>query len=447
VQTDQFAVLAALVVAANLVLLGALLLPRLRGASTRSAAPEAGQQEAIGPDDGRDPESPVSALYERVVRVVAQLFIGAALVVITVSGQLDRPVIYVVLALGAFLIVLGQDVLPARLLGRWRFGLEALAAVLFVSALVYLTGGHDSPFFFGYVLLLAAASLWSSGVAPLLLSLASSAAYLAAVLLAPNAVPMSVDVAGRLALNLVALALISYLASVIAGEHRQAREAALRLSHLDQMTRLFNRGHVRSALDQEIRRAARTNRPFAVLMVDLDDLKPVNDRFGHDAGDRLLRAVAGAVRNGIRATDTAARYGGDEFLLVLPETDLDGALRVAEKLRADIGRLAVSEDGSSIRISASFGLVTYPDDGRTADELIRRADLAMYEAKRRGRDQVVRYARQGPPKVALSVGDRSPWPDDVGQRTPAGSEADEPMTDPFTPPAQSAGGRHPLGGG
>jgi diguanylate cyclase (GGDEF)-like protein len=129
-------------------------------------------------------------------------------------------------------------------------------------------------------------------------------------------------------------------------------------------------------------------------MFDLDGLKAANDRFGHASGDTLLRAVADTLRGDIRVTDVAARWGGDEFVMLLPETDLKGAMLVADKVRIDIGRLALPHDGLVIRTSASIGLVTYPDDGRSSTELMRGADLAMYEAKRRGRNQVVRFARE-----------------------------------------------------
>jgi diguanylate cyclase (GGDEF)-like protein len=153
-------------------------------------------------------------------------------------------------------------------------------------------------------------------------------------------------------------------------------------------------------------------------MLDLDGLKAANDRFGHDSGDRLLQAVAEILRGDVRVTDVAARYAGDEFVLLLPETDLAGALRVAEKVRVDISRLALPHNGSLIRTSASIGVVSYPDDGRTFAELMRRADLAMYEAKRRGRDQIVHYMREttmaAPPPArataAPAVPPQSPGP-------------------------------------
>jgi diguanylate cyclase (GGDEF)-like protein len=338
-------------------------------------------------------------LYQRMVRVVSYLFIAAVAAIETLTGDAtSRAPVYVLLVTGILLLVLFQDLLPATSMARWRLPLEAAATIAFLTVLIMLTGGITSPYFFGYILLLGAGSLWARGLGPPILAAVTAIAYLFAVIIASGPILLTADGAGRVAFNLVALGLVTYVAWGIGREQRRAREEALRLSRFDHLTGLYSRSFFTSTVEREIQRAARTGRPFAMLMFDLDGLKAANDRFGHDTGDRLLQAVADVLRGDIRVTDVAARYAGDEFVLLLPETDLAGALRVAEKLRVDISRLALSNDGSLIRTSASIGLVTYPEDGRTWSELIRRADLAMYEAKRRGRDQIVHYAHQ--PAVA-----------------------------------------------
>ena len=146
-----------------------------------------------------------------------------------------------------------------------------------------------------------------------------------------------------------------------------------------------------------------------MLMLDLDDLKPVNDTFGHQWGDRLLRAVADTIRHTIRFTDAAARYGGDEFVVLLPETDAAGGYVVAEKLRRDIAALTLRAADRNVRSSVSVGLVTYPDDGATIEQLVAAADVAMYESKRRGKNRIVGYQtrteRDAPrPSTSRSVG-------------------------------------------
>jgi len=313
-----------------------------------------------------------------------------------VSGALDQTAIIVLLAFGLILIELFQDVLPAAALGRWRLPLEAAIVLVFVTLLIGMTGGHESPYFFGYILLVGAAAMSASDIGAAVLAIISSLAYVGVVIVDAGSVPLTPVDLGQVAFNLIAIALVMYVASVIGREQRRARDEALRLSRHDSLTALHSRDYFTTELEQEILRAARTGRSFAVAMMDLDGLKAANDRFGHDWGDNLLRAVADVLRGDIRVTDVAARYGGDEFVLMLTETDLSGAILVAEKVRVDISRIALPHNGAVIRTSASFGIVTFPQDGRTSAELLRRADLAMYEAKRRGRDQIVRFARETP---------------------------------------------------
>ena len=341
------------------------------------------------------PTTMPAVLYQRVVRIVSYLFLAAVAAVNLIASP-ERFDVYVLLVVGIVLLVFFQDILPSDRLSRWRLRLEAVAVIGFLAVLVALTGGYASPYFFGFVLLLGAGSLWASGMSSFLLAVLSVIAYVVAVLVGSWQEVGTPDAAGRVAFNVVALALVAYIGWVIAREQRRAREEALRLSRFDALTGLLSRAFFISTVEREIPRAARTGRGFALLMFDMDGLKAANDRFGHEAGDRLIQAVADSLRNDIRAADVPARYAGDEFVVLLPETDLSGALHVAEKIRADISRLAVPQNGSFIRTTASIGLVSYPEDGRSWAELIRRADVAMYEAKRRGRDQIVHYAREAP---------------------------------------------------
>jgi diguanylate cyclase (GGDEF)-like protein len=383
-----------------------------------------GSLGATGPPRAVGASAVPLAIYQRVVRVASWVFILAAMVVQGLTGGGDKILVIILLALAALVILIFQDVLPPGMLGRWRLPIEAAAVIVVLSMLLATTGGHSSPFFFGFVLFLGVAALWSSGIGPPLLAIVTSAAYLAGVLLAFDNLPMTQADMGRVAFNLVGLWLVTYVAAIVGREQRRAREDALRLSRFDSLTGLHSRDYFTSLLEAEILRAARSGRAFGLLMLDLDGLKAANDRFGHAGGDQLLRAVAETLSGDIRVTDLAARYGGDEFVLLLPETDLAGAMLVADKVRIDISRLALPHDGQVIRTSVSVGLVTYPDDGRSSTELMRRADLAMYEAKRRGRDQIVRFAREA--RVPMGLAQTRPAQDAA---TSATSEAAAP-TDP-----------------
>jgi diguanylate cyclase (GGDEF)-like protein len=123
-------------------------------------------------------------------------------------------------------------------------------------------------------------------------------------------------------------------------------------------------------------------------MMDLDELKNINDRLGHFHGDRVLSAVGDVVLAGVRRIDTAARYGGDEFVVLLPETDPTGAFVLAEKIRLGVQEMDIQLAPPATQPSLSVGVVSYPDDGTTADELMISADGAMYASKRAGKNRV-----------------------------------------------------------
>jgi diguanylate cyclase (GGDEF)-like protein len=156
----------------------------------------------------------------------------------------------------------------------------------------------------------------------------------------------------------------------------------------DELTGLANRRSFQETLEAELRRAERFGNALALVFADLDDFKRVNDRFGHGVGDEVLRAFADVLRHRVRSIDQAARLGGEEFAILLPETDAAGAESLAESLRVATSRLAIPVGSSFVHVTASFGVAAYPDVVN-ADELMTSADLALYTAKERGKDQVV----------------------------------------------------------
>ena len=157
------------------------------------------------------------------------------------------------------------------------------------------------------------------------------------------------------------------------------------LSLTDALTGVPNRRSFQDRLVDEFRRAQRYDDPLALVLLDIDHFKTINDTFGHPEGDVVLREVAGRLRHCVRETDFIARYGGEEFALLLPKTMLGGALTVAERVRSDLAGLAFHDQ----RVTASLGISIYPNQAITsADALVRTADDALYTAKREGRNKV-----------------------------------------------------------
>jgi diguanylate cyclase (GGDEF)-like protein len=164
-----------------------------------------------------------------------------------------------------------------------------------------------------------------------------------------------------------------------------------RLSVTDRLTELYNHGYFEQRLEEEINRAQRFGHVLSLIMMDIDDFKLFNDTYGHPRGDRVLRCVSDTITATLRDIDFAARYGGEEFVVVLPETDTDGARAVAERIRAEVGKLSYSGIGvdDSVRKTISVGVATFPTHARTGASLIVAADQAMYVAKRSGKNAVV----------------------------------------------------------
>jgi diguanylate cyclase (GGDEF)-like protein len=164
-------------------------------------------------------------------------------------------------------------------------------------------------------------------------------------------------------------------------ERRRAEEEARHLAHHDSLTGLPNRLLFNDHLELALAQARRGHTRVALVMLDLDQFKSVNDSYGHAAGDELLRSVAGRLRALVRESDTVARIGGDEFALVLPDlSDHDAPARIAQKL-ADGFQSRFNVDGVRLRVGASVGVSVYPDDATDGDTLLRRADMNMYRTK------------------------------------------------------------------
>jgi diguanylate cyclase (GGDEF)-like protein len=395
-ETIRLVIAAALVV--NVALLAILCvaaaareLRKLRFASRPRLVPTFGEspaREGMGllewlPETGRANSEPS---YDRVFRIASWAFLLVASGIVAVSGlwggELSRIVALIAVA-GAFVLLI-HDILPTGSLRPFRAVAQAVVALAFAAILVYLTGGYVSPFFFAFALLVGGAALVVPPSAALALAVAAAAAYLGVATLASGP-PTTIQIVATV-VDLTGMFLLTYIAASVGREQHRARDAALRMSALDSLTGLYNRPFLFAAVAREIARSQRSGRGFCLVMLDLDDLKEINDRHGHHAGDAVLRAIADTLRTSIRRADVAARYGGDEFVTLLPETDPTGGWVVAEKIRQALRDRGMR--GFDFRPTVSLGVVSYPADGRSADTLLMSADRAMYVAKRGGKDRV-----------------------------------------------------------
>ncbi len=177
--------------------------------------------------------------------------------------------------------------------------------------------------------------------------------------------------------------------AAIAIENARNFQRIQELTITDDLTSLFNVRHLHTLLEAEVSRAGRYKKQFSMLFLDLDHFKEVNDTHGHIHGSQLLKETAEVIKEHIRTVDYAARYGGDEFVILLPETTKPEAIRIAERVRSAIeANVFLAEKGLHVKFTASFGVATFPDDAQSKDDLIRLADEAMYKVKNTTRNRV-----------------------------------------------------------
>jgi diguanylate cyclase (GGDEF)-like protein len=351
------------------------------------------------PDDLSAPGDLRPAALYRVVRVSTWVFIFAAATMVAVTDlwAAQTAQILVVLAAAAITLLIVQQARD-HVRETTLLTIEGFVGLVLAGMLIALTGGALSPFAFTLALIVVGAAIVVTPEITLLLTAGAGATYLAAMAIDARlrSGPPSEIAVATAGINLVALGLIAYVGMAIGREQRRAREDANRQATEDPLTGLRTRPYLFAALDREVDRSRRTGRSFCLLMIDLDDLKAINDGLGHLYGDRALRLVGEVVRNGIRRIDTGARFGGDEFVVLLPETDPTGGWVLAEKIRQGVAEANLNVDGQRIPTSVSVGVVTYPQDGQTVRALLECADAAMYRSKREGRDRVSGVPVMGP---------------------------------------------------
>jgi len=174
--------------------------------------------------------------------------------------------------------------------------------------------------------------------------------------------------------------------AAVAISNASLHQSISKKAYTDTVTGLPNRRALDEHLEAEIINARRTGFPFAAIMMDLDGFKSVNDTFGHDVGDQVLRVVFNVIASGIRSSDFIARYGGDEITLLLTKSEVQAARLVTEKILENLANFEYkAPDGKSIKLGISGGIALYPTHGRSGSELLRAADAALYEAKKHHR--------------------------------------------------------------
>ncbi len=196
-------------------------------------------------------------------------------------------------------------------------------------------------------------------------------------------------IAGAYSADTAKLALVFANQAAIAIENACLFEQVQRLAVTDPLTNLHNRRYFFEVAHREMERARRYESPLSLIMIDIDRFKDVNDTHGHLIGDLVLRHIAERLKAQLREIDVLCRYGGEEFVILLPDTNLEAAYQVAERLRQTIVQTPIQADGKQVKVTTSLGVAYMDADCHQIDELIRYADQALYQAKSAGRNQSI----------------------------------------------------------
>jgi diguanylate cyclase (GGDEF)-like protein/putative nucleotidyltransferase with HDIG domain len=321
-------------------------------------------------------------------RVLAGLFCaGATLALLTVALPHSARAndIGLLSIVGIAYVVAGLLFHRAGRLASWVPRAALASGSTLITGVAYFSGETPSPLIFFYLWVFLYSAYFFTRRETAVQVLYVGIAYGALLLAAPPA-------SGAPGWWVVGMGTLLVAAVLIGTLRARSEELILRLydaARTDALTGLLNRRGFRELLDLELERARRSAAPMALVIGDVDHFKEVNDRLGHPAGDAALRRVADRLAHGMRQIDAAARVGGEEFALVLPNVDDKGAFVLAERLRR-----ALREEFRSdpVAITISFGVASYPNHGESAGSLLRAGDEALYAAKQGGRDQTVIYA-------------------------------------------------------
>lgn len=275
---------------------------------------------------------------------------------------------------------------------RWKIAIETWAMIAFISWMLWFTGKDDSPLLNLYLLVIITSGLTLGKTITLLEFALITCIYLYLGYPDIQAREFNLMDFTELMIRFTPFLLIAYLITMLSADLHFARRMFQYLSETDELTGLFNKRAFTKMMAREIVKSVRYSHPFAVLMIDADSLKHINDEYGHDTGDKLIRTVSETIRVSLRDSDILARYGGDEFVAFLPETTALQANEVAERIRQAATATRFSVQGRQIPVTVSIGLASYPDDANSPEDVQDRADRALYYSKQGGRNRVTVFS-------------------------------------------------------
>ena len=274
---------------------------------------------------------------------------------------------------------------------RPKLMFETWVMIVFITWVVLYSGNIQSPLLNLYLLPIIASALIFGKVVTAIEVAAIIGCLMFFAYDPASKTLLSLRYWGEIMAMSTPMILVAYITTMLSADIRYAVDKIKQVSDTDELTGLYNMRAFSTMLQRSFKQAVRYGHPLSVVMIDSDNLKQVNDAHGHEAGNRLLQHLVRCIREQLRGSDVMARFGGDEFILLLPETNNKGALEMSERIRksVELSRFSVREGDTNV--TASLGVASYPEDGGNLDVILEKADKAMYRAKQKGRNRVVSY--------------------------------------------------------
>jgi len=345
----------------------------------------------IRPNIGLNIEQDELKGFARTTAEIEWLLLVLALIYLVAGGASDEGKVAISMALFFFAaFILGLHYVRFyRQETRLKIALETWVMILFITWVVWYAGAIRSPLLNLYLLPIIASALILGKVMTFVEMVAIALCFMALHYDPKTRSLASVAYWGELLALLAPVILVAYITTMLSADIRYAVDKIKRVSDTDDLTGLYNMRAFSAILHRAFKQSVRHAHTLSIVMIDCDNLKTVNDTHGHEAGNRLLQHAVRCIREELRGSDVLARFGGDEFIALLPETESRGAREMGERIRRAIEGTNMDVRGGEIHTTVSVGVASYPLDGGSLEVIIDKADRAMYKAKQQGRNKVV----------------------------------------------------------
>ena len=275
---------------------------------------------------------------------------------------------------------------------HWKIALETWVMIIFITWVLVYIGGVASPLHDLYILVIIVSALTLGKLATLLEMGLIAACYVWLGYPQREDEILSLPFGTKLLAQVSPMLLVAYITTMLSADIRRAYGHMKVLSETDELTGVLNMRAFAAVAERAFHQAERYARPFSVLMIDSDSLKTVNDNYGHETGNRLLKLTVECIRRQLRQTDLVARYGGDEFVVLLPETPASGAVGVADRIRRSMEQSPLTTRGGTVNATLSIGIAAYPTHGSDLESVLEKADQAMYASKSGGKNRTTMFS-------------------------------------------------------